>query len=353
MKTDSFKKLERLLLIMKMFSVEKPEWRAKDIAARLDVNEDTVYEYLKELSHSGLLPLYPERHVWKLVEGAVIPRLTISLSYAEAGGLYLAGRLLAQIQDEQNWHISMALKKLVDALPPTLQEQQNELLRLLLFSDDDLPQAERQRDLSQIFQVLTSGWITRHRLRILYQSPKYGEFECFFDPYLLEPSAIGRTIYAIGFSSLAKDLRTFKLERIQKAELMNTSFAVPADFNGPALLRHAWGVMYGDEEPVKVRLRFHSTVTKRVRETRWHPTQVLQLTRDGCEWSAEIGDMTEIEPWIRGWGADCEVLEPIALRERVIQHVRRFMALYQIDQPGQPSAHNPRVFDRRLFRKEK
>ena len=324
MKTDSFKKLERLLIIIKMFSDEKPEWRVKEIVARLDVNEDTVCGYLKELAHSGMLPLYTEKHLWKLMEGAVIPRLTISLSYAEAGGLYLAGRLLAQIQDEQNWHISTALKKLVDALPPTLQEQQNELLSLLLFSDDDIPQIERQRDLSQIFQVLTSGWITHHRVRITYQPPKKRELECLLDPYMLEPSAIGRTIYAIGYSSLAKDIRTFKLERIQKAELMDTSFEVPTNFNGPKLLRHAWGVMYGDEKPITVRLRFRAEVTKRVRETRWHPSQTIQLTRDGCEWAAEIGDITEIEHWIRGWGGDCEVLEPIDLRERVISACTSF-----------------------------
>ncbi|WP_201366422.1 helix-turn-helix transcriptional regulator [Dictyobacter formicarum] len=281
--------------MMKLFS-EKPAWRVKEIATRLGINEDTAANNLKDLSYSGLLPLDTEKHVWKLIEGSVVPQLTISLSYAEAGGLYLAGRLLAQIQDEQNWHISMALKKLLDALPPTLQEQQQELLSLLMFSDDALPAEQRQRDMSQIFQVLTSGWITRHRIRLTYQPPKSGAFECFFEPYLLEPSAIGRTIYAIGKSSIKDQLRTFKLERILKAELMDGSFVVPANFDGPKLLRYAWGVMYGDEEPVTVRLRFHANVTKRLHETRWHPTQSIQLTTYGCEWSAQIGDITEIEP---------------------------------------------------------
>src|SRR5437660_4809248 len=113
------------------------------------------------------------------------------------------------------------------------------------------------------------------------------------------------------------------------------------------MLQQPWGVMYGDEEPVKVRLHFSAAVTPRVRETRWHPSQELALTRDGCEWTAIIGETLEIEPWIRGWGGDCEVLEPAALRERMLTHVRRMVETYQLA-PSRP--RNPEEFDDTLFR---
>jgi predicted DNA-binding transcriptional regulator YafY len=84
-----------------------------------------------------------------------------------------------------------------------------------------------------------------------------------------------------------------------------------------------------------------------VRETRWHPSQKLDLTRDGCEWTAIIGDTLEIEPWIRGWGGDCEVLEPLALRERIIAHLHSMLKNYGLTLP---KAHNPEEFDDDLFR---
>lgn len=349
MNIETWKKTDRLLHIMKLFEENKQRrWRIKEIADLLGINEDTAAKYLYELRSSGLLPIRDERHEWFLPEGAIIPKLEVSLSYPEVASLYLSGRMLAQIQDEQNWHISMGLKKLIDALPPSLKEQHNMLSELLLFvdgEDDDEP----QRDLSYIFQVITCGWITRRRVRLTYLTARLREFECFFDPYLLEPSAIGRTIYAIGFSSIAKDVRTYKLERIQKAELTNETFAAPS-FNAVKKLQNAWGVMYGDDDQlVQVRLRFSDRVTRRVRETRWHPSQKIKPTDNGCEWTAMIGDTLEIESWIRGWGGDCEVIEPAALRESMLHHLRRSMRVYGLTPP---TTHDPKKFDRNLFRKE-
>jgi predicted DNA-binding transcriptional regulator YafY len=342
--TDGMKKFDRLFHIIRLFE-ELPNrgYRTREIAEKFGINEDTANDYLKDLSYSGLLPITKKGHFWILPEGAVIPHLDLSLSYPEAVALYLAGRLLSLAQDEHNWHVSMALKKLVEALPPPLKEQQKTLLELLIFSEHS---GETLRDLSNIFRVLACGWLNRKRVRLAYAPPFRKSFECCFDPYLLEPSAIGRTIYAIGYSDLVKNFRTYKLERIQQAELTNDAFAISPAFK-PELLQQAWGVMYGDEQPVRVYLRFSAQVTSRVRETRWHPSQELKLTRDGCEWMATIGDTLEIEPWIRGWGADCEVLEPAQLRESTIEHVRRMLTVYGLTSPAQPS--DPEEFDDDLF----
>ena len=310
MNTDSMKKLDRLLYIMRLFQVPGRRYRTREIADLLGINEDTAGKYLQELSGTGLLPITYEKLVWYLPDGMTVPHLELSLSYPEAVSLYLAGRLLSQTQDEQNWHVTMALKKLVEALPPTLKERQQPLLDALLFSEH--PEENQLRDMSNTFQVLASGWAAQRRVRLSYAPPHRKSFECFFDPYLLEPSAIGRTIYAIGYSSLVKDIRVYKLERIQQAELTPEPFTLSEKFKGPEMLQQAWGVMYGDEEPVKVRLRFSSQVTPRVRETRWHPSQQITSTRDGCEWTAIIGETLEMEPWIsrlgwrlRGSGTPC------------------------------------------------
>jgi CRISPR-associated endonuclease/helicase Cas3 len=355
MKTDGMKKFTRLLHIVRLFE-ENPRARysARDIADRFGCTDDVAYDSLNELSNSGLLPIHKEKNpYWQLMEGAIIPRLTLSISYPEAVAFYLAGRLLAQTQDEPNWYVSMALTRLVDTLPPTLKEQQKTLLEMLLLREqgNEQEKSEQLRDLSDIFQVIAIGWVTRTRVRLSYAPPRRKSFDCFFDPYLLEPSAIGRTMYAIGYSSVVKDFRTLKMERIQKAELTRTTFDLLPSFKGPEFLRQAWTVMYTDEEPVMIRLRFSQNVTPRVRETRWHPSQELTLTRTGCEWKAIIGDTLEIEPWIRGWGADCEVLEPLSLRASMIDHLRRAMKTYQlVESPTQP--HDPKKLDRSLFKKE-
>lgn len=345
MNTDGWKKFDRLLHIIRLFQEQKRRWRTKEIAELLGINEDTANDYLNDLSYSGILPITRDSRnaPWYLPEGAVTPQLEISLSYPEAVSLYLAGRLLAQTQDEQNWHMTSALRKLVEALPSSLQKQQKTLMELLLFEDTQRP------NLSNIFQALAIGWVKRQSVRLTYAPLRGKEFDCFFDPYLLEPSAIGRTIYILGYSSASRALRIYKLERIRRAELTNQTFELSPDFKGAEQLQRAWIVMYGDEEPIRVRLRFSATVTPRVRETRWHPGQEISLTRDGCEWSALIGDTLEIEPWIRGWGGECEVLEPTELRASVANHVRRSMQVYGLHAQA-TAPRDPTVFDRSLFK---
>ena len=64
-------------------------------------------------------------------------------------------------------------------------------------------------------------------------------------------------------------------------------------------------------------------MTPRVKETVWHPSQTIRDRPDGtCEWEAQIVEWREMEPWVRGWGADCEVLAPEDLRASVIASVR-------------------------------
>ncbi len=99
--------------------------------------------------------------------------------------------------------------------------------------------------------------------------------------------------------------------------------------------------MYGDEELVEVRLRFSHFVTKRVKETLWHPSQQINDTADGCEWTAQIGDTLEIENWIRGWGADCEVLAPQELRQSMAQQARRLAHMYGVPQGPSTSSDGP------------
>jgi CRISPR-associated endonuclease/helicase Cas3 len=164
------------------------------------------------------------------------------------------------------------------------------------------------------------------------------------------PSGIGHTLYFIGFSDPPGELRTYKLERIRSAALTDDTFKVPDDFDGAALLQQAWGVMYGKDEPIHIKLRFSQFVGRRVRETTWHMSQTLTDMPQGLIWEADIGDITEIRPWIRGWGADCEVLEPIGLRDEMIREVRRLALTYSIS-PSTPDVDHSLFSD--LFGEEK
>jgi predicted DNA-binding transcriptional regulator YafY len=103
---------------------------------------------------------------------------------------------------------------------------------------------------------------------------------------------------------------------------------IPDDFDARSLLGRAWGVMYGDETTV-VTLRFSPRVARRVKESIWHESQHLEDCPDGgCIMRVQVAHTLEMQPWIRGWGADCEVLAPPALRAEVAEEMRRAAEVY-------------------------
>ncbi|MGD9101522.1 MAG: CRISPR-associated helicase Cas3', partial [Anaerolineae bacterium] len=93
-----------------------------------------------------------------------------------------------------------------------------------------------------------------------------------------------------------------------------------------------WSIISGDKL-IPVKLRFSAQVTLRVKETRWHPSQDFLDDPDdpeGCIWTAQIADLTDFRPWVRGWGADVEVLEPKPLRWAMRAESRRLARMYGV-----------------------
>jgi len=78
-----------------------------------------------------------------------------------------------------------------------------------------------------------------------YRSPRSGALrERVIAPYALEPTANG--IYVIAHDEWSGEIRTFKLERLEAAEV--TDVRTPsAGFRPEAYLATSWGIMSGPD----------------------------------------------------------------------------------------------------------
>ncbi|MFH1740331.1 MAG: WYL domain-containing protein, partial [bacterium] len=120
---------------------------------------------------------------------------------------------------------------------------------------------------------------------------------------------------------------TFKLERMKKLDVLNNRFEIPAAINIETLLASSWGIFTG--EAISIVLKFSPHVTRRVRESVWHISQSIEDTPDGgCLLSLQVNSALEITPWIRGWGPDVEVIEPLSLKEQFRDWSERLYRLY-------------------------
>ncbi|MCS7177923.1 MAG: WYL domain-containing protein [Anaerolineae bacterium] len=322
----AFTKAERLTQIEALLLAHPEGLTQAEIARRLGVHRSTVLRYLPDLQKR--CPVY-EMDDGKLALDRSQYLTHLRLTLHEAMAVYLAVRMMAARTDRHTPHAASAIRKLalaLDRLAPFAS-------RHMLQAADEMDDPARRRDdpvYLEVLEALTLAWSERRKVRIWHQHEETGRvYEYVFSPYFIEPYPVGQTAHVIGFREPPGAIRTFKIERIRRIQRLPHSYEIPADFDPRALLEDAWGIWYTDEEPVEIVLKFHPRVAHRVRETRWHRSEQIEEQPDGSLiWRARVAEVQEMLPWIRGWGADVEVLAPQELRERMMGEARRLAQMY-------------------------
>ncbi|BAJ63262.1 MULTISPECIES: CRISPR-associated helicase/endonuclease Cas3 [Anaerolinea] len=301
-----------------------------EMAERLGVNRSQVFRDRRDLSLT-----YPieevERGRYHIPRSKLISEVKVNLP--EALTLYLAVRRLSRQTRFYHPHAANAVEKLAIVLHQPMAKR-------LLQTADRLLHQEKKPEKIKIFETIAQAWVEQRKTRIEYQRLGHeGITRHTISPYLIEPSIWSDSIYVIAQSDFNDKIYPFKLERILSAFLTSETFEISESFNEESLLRHAWGIWFAENPPVTVKLRFfpNPTAIQRLEESVWHPLEHIEQTEDGGRiWSVEIADWREMLPWIRGWGADVEVLEPMELRETLNKEVERMGRIY-----GSITKHTP------------
>lgn len=300
-------------------------WSDSELAEALETDRTNVYKIRTKVLEGQMAIVLEtvERGRYRIDRSTFVDN--IPLSPTEALALYLGGRRLQQQTRTGQRAIATALEKLAQALHKPLTVNLVRAAQVVLEQEQDPQQ-------TGIMRVLMEAWLNGRRVRIQHRK-LHGELRTYIvSPYQIEPAVWGDGLYLIGHSDYHNGLATFKISRIEHATQTTEPYTIPDDFDSHALLQHAWGIWHSqDQRLIPVRLQFTKYVTPRVKETIWHPSQTIQdLDDEGCIWQAEIAEVQEIIPWVRGWGADVEVLEPKVLRNALKREAQALAELYQV-----------------------
>ncbi len=321
---DKRQRLERIHLLLTRNARGLAE---AEIANEVRLERRTVNNYLRELEFQG--KALKDGLYWFPLTLKETRLRSFDLSPEEAVTLYLGARLLSKQQDKRNEPAESALLKLASVLKADagVGDEIEQAAR-------ELAQRPVQENYQPIFRDVVRGYIYRKKVEIAYRPLNWNKsFQTTFSTYLLEPSPIGFTTYLIGHSSIVNALRAYKLERIESIRLTKDDYSIPPEFPGLEILRNAWNIVAG-EATIRVVLRFTSGTAKaRVLETRWHPSQQTRPDPDDSNallWEVQVADTLDLVPWIRSWGADCEVVEPKELREAIKREAGRLAEVYRV-----------------------
>ena len=286
----------------------------EDAASDLGCHIRTIWRDVDVLARAGL-PIYDDkagdghRTVWRVTEE--FRRLPLKLSLAELLALLMSRDLLAAAGASA---LGPDLASAVDKIRGLLSA---DALRLLDAMRESVgvraAGAKLQAPAPELLAHIQRAMLESRALRIRHYSMERNEVTPrTVDPYHL--TSFNGGLYLLAHCHLREAVRVFALERIREATVTSDRFEKPADFDPDEYLKEAWGIVRGTL--VTVRVVFANGAAPYIRERLWHPTQKLRDLPDGrLELTLQVADTQEVRRWILGWGAQAEVLQPIAMRE--------------------------------------
>lgn len=292
-----------------------------EMAAELGVSSQTIRNLIEKLEHSGV-HFYQEKQRYAIDPETI--KQPLELSMAEAWMLYLAQRRLIRAQQNR----FPVIRALINKLAPLIHHQLSEYIQAI----------ETSLEQPDTFSILITGWQYRRVVRVSYRPLDGQPRQMNVAPWWFEPAVWSDSNYCIAGTGPNLDRPvTLKIDRVLQARLMDDTFPHQRIDELMQRIEASWGI-WTSEHPQKVVLRFAARLYDRMHETVWHPTQEIKISPDGdIIWSAVVAEVQEMKPWIRGWGADVEVLEPSSLREEIITEIKKQLNMYQPDDDGQRS----------------
>ncbi len=302
------------------------------LAHEFGVTERTVRRDIEALQEAGF-PIYDDRvsgkKVWRLVEG-YRQRLVQSFSLSELAALYFSRNMLSFLGGAPfGQDLESAFAKIREALPHKSLPFLSRIQDLFSARPDPWKDYSKKQD---VIAGLIDAILHQRQARVAYYSFNSRRTKAYdLDPYRLVYYRGGLYLYAR--AQEYGEVRTFAVERVQKVEVLDQGFEVPADFSPTEYARSAFGIFGGKAETVE--LVFDASIAGYVRERNWHESQKLDDAADGgVRLTLEVAPSFDLKSWVKGFLPHVRVERPASLRAEIAREIEASRAAF----PAPPAA---------------
>jgi len=292
-----------------------------ELAAEHGVTDRTIRRDIEALQEAGF-PLYDERgdgrKYWRLVEG-YRQRLTQSFTLAELAALYFGRNLMSFLGGAPfAADLESAFVKIREALPARSLPYLARIQDLFAARPEPWKDYSKKKD---VIAALIDATLHQRRVRIAYYSFSSRRVKSYtLDPYRVVYYHGGLYLYAK--AEEYAEVRTFAVERIQRIEVLDAGFELPADFDVSEYARGAFGIAGG--KPEAIELEFEAPVAGYIRERVWHESQSLEDRPDGgVTLRLSVVPGFELQSWVKGFLPHVRVVRPATLREVLLRDVEQ------------------------------
>jgi len=315
-RSDSLAVLENVLTILRRIQTGLGVTR-KALAEELGRSPKTVKRYLETLDRAGFhldtdedgnfkrhVRFNPESNSGNPLELVALTRGELTHLYLHLAGIHHAGEPPVR---EALWR---KIRNALEAEPVDARR-----LAATLTTFDKAYKSYDSEVARAVLATLLEALYASRACRVSYRTPDRSEPRTYrIEPYQLVEFDGG--LYCYARVPYHDSVILLAVERMQALELDEGTFD-----KRPAVVEEierkkarAFRIL-DDGQEITVTLRFRPAVAFYIAERTWHPSEHKTWHDDGSlTLTFTATGRIEIERWIRGWGEDCEVVEPEWLR---------------------------------------
>jgi predicted DNA-binding transcriptional regulator YafY len=297
------------LLSLILLLQSRASWKSSELADELSVSQRTVHRYMAMLEEMGI-PIYSERGPYggfSLVRGYKLPPLLFTAE--EATVLYMGANLVKEVWGQTyDEAVTAAIAKLDNVLPDDLRHEVALAQQSLVVGGLT---ALSYRSWEPTLHALRRCIQERHCVRLCYRDFAREETERSVEPYALT-FQMGLW-YLVGLCHLRQDLRTFRVDRIQRVEPLEQRFTMPASFSVREYLERTMRF----EPNYEVTVHLDAAAAPQVRERHSHWMQFTEYPDGSITAHFGVATLEWAAGWVLGYGSAARVLEPQELIARV------------------------------------
>lgn len=309
---------DRLLAIVLELQ-SRGKLRAEDLAEIFGVTKRTIYRDILALCGAGVAIDSIPGKGYSILDGYFLPPL--SFTQDEATMLILGSDFVAQNFDSQYCNAASSASKKIEAV---LSKQLRDEVEYLKKSIRFVSMAQNNNEeLMNSLRLIRRAIIEKKVIKFRYYKrtlEKSKPTQREVNPLALVHLS-GNWLMS-GYCHLRKEIRSFRLNRMETLVVTDKTFVRPPDFRMEQLEED-------DSPKILVKLLADKSIIRWINEFKPYRFVNQQKNKNGFVLTFEVDNESQILPWILSWGSKIKVLSPLALKNLHKQEAEKLLKEYK------------------------
>ncbi|EJS65097.1 MULTISPECIES: helix-turn-helix transcriptional regulator [Bacillus] len=292
---------------------------AQSLAEKFETSIRTIYRDMGALSESGVPLFAMPGHGYSLMDGYFLP--PIQLTPEEAVTLLLGGDYIEKtFTSSFSVHAQSAKEKLEVVLPTDQQKKVKELRGTFRFLSPIFSHKQSEQEKLEKQLILLQESIQKEQaISFSYRKPRETtKIKRTVHPYgLVNISGIW---YVVSHCLLRKQIRNFRLDRMEELQREQEFFTKPEDFSLQEYQPES-------NRTVMIHLLFPAHIAHKIIESRYFFIESYEHRDNGFHVFLKSRNIDEVFQWVLSWGSQVQVLEPKILSEKIRNEAKKMLKL--------------------------